>query len=60
MELPLIALDRIIGAWSVVMENMNDHEDEILRFLKTLADILRQAEIEFPLAKGFVRPGFDA
>jgi hypothetical protein len=60
MEFLLVALDRLIGGWSVVRENMNDHEDEILRFLKTLAEISRQTEIPFPLAKQFVRPGFDA
>ncbi|MCE5346723.1 MAG: hypothetical protein LLG13_10615 [Bacteroidales bacterium] len=58
-KIALIALDRLIGAWSVVMENMNDHEDEILPFLITLAEIRRQAEITFPLAKQFLRPGFD-
>lgn len=58
-KIALIALDRLIVAWSVVMGNMNDQEDEILRFLITLAEIRRQAEITFPLAKQFVRPGFD-
>lgn len=58
-KIALIALDRLIGAWSVVMENTKDHEDEILQFLITLAEIRRQAEIAFPLAKQFVRPGFD-
>lgn len=58
-KIALIALDRLIGAWSVVMENMKDHEDEILQFLITLAEIHRQVGITFPKAKQFVRPGFD-
>jgi hypothetical protein len=58
-KIALIAIDRLIGAWSVVMENMTDHEDEILKFLVALADIRKQIEYTFPLARKFVRPGFD-
>jgi hypothetical protein len=58
-KIALIALDRLIAAWSLVMENMPDHEDEILQFLITLAEIRKQTEMTFPLARKFVRAGFD-
>jgi hypothetical protein len=58
-KIALIAIDRLIAAWSVVMENMMEHEDEILKFLISLAEIRKQTEITFPLARKFIRPGFD-
>lgn len=58
-KIALVAIDRLIAAWSVVMENMMDHEDKILKFLITLAEIRKETEAAFPLARKFVRPGFD-
>jgi hypothetical protein len=58
-KIALIAMDRLIGAWSVLMENMADHEDEILDFLIKLAEVRKQTLIRFPNALNFVRPGFD-
>lgn len=58
-KIGLIAIDRLIGAWSVVMENMKDHEDEILKFLIGLAEVRKQTLAVFPDAMMFVRPGFD-
>jgi len=58
-KIALIAIDRLIAAWSVAMENMMDHEDEILKFLISLAEIRIETESAFPLARQFVRPGFD-
>jgi len=58
-KIALIATDRLIAAWSVAMENMMDHEDEILKFLLSLADIRKETESTFPQARKFVRPGFD-
>jgi len=46
-------------AWRAAMENMRDYEDDILRFLITLAEMRRQTEITFLMVKQFVRPGFD-
>jgi len=43
----------------LLMEKMTDHEDEILKFLISLADIRKQTELTFPMARKFVRPGFD-
>jgi hypothetical protein len=58
-KIALIAVDRLIAAWSIAMENMMDHQDEILKFLVSLADIRKQTELTFPQARKFVRPGFD-
>jgi hypothetical protein len=58
-RIALVALDRLIAAWSVAMENMMEHEDEILKFLLCLADVRKQTEHTFPMARKFVRPGFD-
>ena len=58
-KIALIAIDRLIAGWSVAMENMMEHEDEILKFLLDLADIRKQTERYFPMARKFVRPGFD-
>ena len=58
-KIALISIDRLIGAWSVVMENMKDHEDTILKFLIGLADVRKYAESTFPNARKFMRPGFD-
>jgi hypothetical protein len=58
-KIALIAVDRLIAAWSLLMEKMTDHEDEILKLLISLADVRKQTELTFPLARKFVRPGFD-
>jgi len=58
-KIALIAIDRLIAAWSLAMESMMVHEDEILNFLLNLADVRKQTELTFPMARIFVRPGFD-
>jgi hypothetical protein len=58
-KIALIALDRLIAAWSVLMEKMPEHEDEILQFLASLAEVRKMTESIFPLARKFKRPGFD-
>jgi hypothetical protein len=58
-KVALISIDRLIGAWSVAMENMKDHEDAILKLLISLVDLRKNAEATFPNARKFVRPGFD-
>jgi hypothetical protein len=58
-KIALIAIDRLIASWSVLMENMLSSEDEILKILINLTEIRKQTEITFPSANKFVRPGFD-
>jgi len=58
-KVALIAIDRLIAAWSVAMERLPEHEDEILRFLISLSEVRKQTELVFPNARKFIRPGFD-
>lgn len=58
-KIALIAIDRIIGAWTLVMNQMPEFEDEILKILIDLSSLRKQTESAFPLARDFVRPGFD-
>lgn len=58
-KIALIALDRLIASWSLLLENMPNHEDEILGILVKLAEVRTQTENTFPLARKFRRPGFD-
>ena len=58
-KIALIALDRSIGAWAGLRENLEDDADSILDLLAQLAAIRRGTEKLFPEARAFVRPGFD-
>ena len=58
-KIALMVVDRLIAAWSLFMEKMTDQEDEILKFLINLAEVRKQTELAFPMARKFVRPGFD-
>lgn len=58
-KIALVALDRLIKSWTILMENFMEYEDDILRVLIDLAEIRKQTSIIFPLARKFVRPGFD-
>lgn len=55
----LIAIDNSLSAWSTVMKNIPDNEDDILAILVTLSKIQKLAEKDFPYARLFIRPGFD-
>jgi len=58
-KIALIAIDRLIPAWSILMEVLKDHEDAILQFLISLADIKKKTESIFPNSRKFISPGFD-
>lgn len=58
-KIALIAIDRMMAAWSAAMENMKEHEDDILKFLTDLAEIRSLTEDTFPTARDFIRSGFD-
>ena len=58
-KIALIALDRSIGAWAVILHSNNLHGEGVLEIISFL-DRLRQAvEQTFPEARAFIRPGFD-
>jgi hypothetical protein len=58
-KVTIIVIDRSISAWSVLLNHFPSKEDDILQFLKTLAQVRRLILVTFPTAMEFVRPGFD-
>jgi hypothetical protein len=55
----LIAIDRSVGAWKLIGELRRENADSIQKFLLDLEKLRLRAEEEFPLARDFIRPGFD-
>ena len=58
-KVALISMDRSIAAWGALRDCLSDAGDSILDPLVGLDRLRRLAEQEFPLARAFVRPGFD-
>jgi len=58
-KVALIAIDRSIAAWGIIMNERPEHEDAILHFLIKLSKIRSEAEKRFPDARSFIRPGLD-
>ncbi len=59
-KVTLIGMDRSIAAWLRMKEFFPDKTDSILTMLVQLDRLRRATEREFPDARRFVRPGFDA
>jgi hypothetical protein len=59
-KVALISMDQSIGAWMRLREHFPDHTDDILSLLVELDRLRRRVAAEFPQARSFVRPGFDA
>ena len=58
-KVALLALDRSIAAWGILLNHFPDREDDLLEILVHLERLRRKTEKEFPEARAFVRPGFD-
>ena len=58
-KVALIGMDRSISAWGNMIKYFPHLEDDILGIIAHLERLRRGAEIEFPAARAFVRPGFD-
>jgi len=58
-KVALIGIDRSIGAWSQVRENLEDESGSVLNILSDLDALRLKIEGHFPRARSFVRPGFD-
>ncbi|MCE7989535.1 MAG: hypothetical protein DYG89_50940 [Caldilinea sp. CFX5] len=58
-KIALIAMDRSLAAWTILLRAFPQREVETLRLLAYLERIRRLTEQEFPQARAFVRPGFD-
>jgi hypothetical protein len=59
-KIALIAMDRSLAAWTILLRAFPQQETETLRLLAYLDRIRRLTEQEFPQARAFVRPGFDS
>ena len=55
----LIAIDRSIGAWGILLKQIQDLRCEINGIILLLAGLRRLIEETFPKARVFIRPGFD-
>ena len=58
-KVALTGIDRSIGAWGYLMENLPGNSDDILDILILLEQLRKNVEAKFPDARSFVRPGFD-
>ena len=57
IKIALIAVERSIMAWSGLMTNEN--YSKIKPIIALLEKIRRECEVKFPMARDFIRPGFD-
>lgn len=58
-KVALLGMDRSIAAWSILYESFPEERDSLLSILAHLNRLRRAAESAFPMARSFVRPGFD-
>ncbi len=58
-KVALIGMDRSLAAWCVLHEELPAEQDTILDLLVALDRLRRATEQTLPLARAFVRPGFD-
>jgi hypothetical protein len=58
-KVALIAIDRSMSAWALLLQHFPAMEDDILPLLVSLEKMKLGMEREFPNAQGFIRPGFD-
>ena len=58
-KIALIAIDRSIAAWVVLLKSLPNIEDSVLQILVQLEKLRNEIEVEFTAARTFIRPGFD-
>ena len=58
-KVALIGIDRSISAWGVLLKLFPDSKADILPLISLLKKLQNRVVLEFPKARGFVRPGFD-
>lgn len=58
-KITLLGTDRLIAAWTSMLEFVPETEDAILQILIVLSEIRKRTEAEFPKARNFRRPGLD-
>lgn len=58
-KVALIGIDRSIGAWSLMQMLLPERADSIKPLILQLERLRQKAELKFPNARDFIRPGFD-
>ncbi|HYV90277.1 MAG TPA: hypothetical protein VE978_00770 [Chitinophagales bacterium] len=58
-KIALIAVDRSMSAWEIMMKHFPDKADDMLDFVALLSRIKSAGNESFPIAMKFIRPGFD-
>ena len=58
-KIALIAIERSSSAWRVIHSSLPDKADSIRTILVELERLRQTAELTFPRARDFIRPGFD-
>ena len=58
-KVALIAMERSISAWGLLLRLFPEHETALLEILAQLDRTKRMTEKQFPAARAFARPGFD-
>lgn len=58
-KIALVSIDRLILAWSYILTESTQIEDEVLEILINLTEIRKRTELTFPEARKFIRPGLD-
>ncbi len=58
-KIALIAIDRSIAAWAVILQDVTDDDKKAMDIIAFLDGLRDAVEKTFPKARSFVRPGFD-
>jgi hypothetical protein len=58
-KIALIAIERSLGAWRILQTSIPDKTNSIAPLMAILENLRRGIEETLPLARDFIRPGFD-
>jgi len=58
-KIALVSIDRLIIAWSFILTERTQIEDEVLEILINLTEVRKRTELTFPDARKFIRPILD-
>lgn len=58
-KVALVSIDKLIIAWSCILTESTETEDEVLDILISLTEVRKRTELTFPDARKFIRPGLD-
>src|SRR5262249_32500177 len=58
-KIALIAIERSLGAWRIMQSCVPDKTESVESLMTKLENLRSGIEEELPLARDFIRPGFD-